>query len=102
MKLWLYQLEKKPYFSYGKRAEIKKVSKLLLTLILTHGEAIWIFIVTPGGRLKREIKYKGGVSVLLLLILYFSLTNLHGLNSSNNLDRLICVRRGVRGSCDHS
>ena len=27
--------------------------------------------------------------LLLLLILYFSLTNLHGLNSSNNLDRLI-------------
>ena len=27
--------------------------------------------------------------LLLLLILHFSLTNLHGLNSSNNLDRLI-------------
>ena len=72
MKLWLYQLEKKPYFPYGKRAEIKKVSKLLLTLILTHGEAIWIFIVTPGGRLKREIKYKGGsICVIIINSLFF-------------------------------
>ena len=43
-KLWLYKLEKEPYFPYGKRAQIGKVSKLLLILILTHGTAIWIFI----------------------------------------------------------
>ena len=51
-KLWLYQLEREPYFPYGKRAQIGKVSKLLLILIITHGTAIWIFIRTPGGRLK--------------------------------------------------
>ena len=35
-KLWLYQLEKKPYFLYGKRTQIGNVSKSLLILILTH------------------------------------------------------------------
>ena len=41
-KLWLYQLKKEPYFPYEKRAQIGKVSKLLLILILTHGTAIWV------------------------------------------------------------
>ena len=37
----VYQLEKKPYFPYGKRVQIEKVSKLLLILIiLTHATAI--------------------------------------------------------------
>ena len=43
--------EKKPYFRYGKLAQIGKISKLLLILILTYGTAIFIFIRTPGGRL---------------------------------------------------
>ena len=43
--------EKKPYFPYGKLAQIGKISKLLLVLILTYGTAISIFIRTPGGRL---------------------------------------------------
>ena len=37
----VYQLEKKPDIPYGKRAQIEKVSKLLLILIiLTHATAI--------------------------------------------------------------
>ena len=42
--------EKKPYFPYGKLAQIGKISKLLLVVILTYGTAISIFR-TPGGRL---------------------------------------------------
>ena len=45
-------MEKEPYFPHGKRAQIGKISKLLLILILTLGIAIWIFIRTLGGRLK--------------------------------------------------
>ena len=35
-----------------KRAQIGKVSKFLLILILAHGTAIWTFVRAPGGRLK--------------------------------------------------
>ena len=39
-KIWVYRLEKKPYFTYGKKNQIGKVSTLLLILILSHGTAI--------------------------------------------------------------
>ena len=39
-KLWLYQLEKEPYFPYGKGAQIEKVNKLLLILIVTYRTVI--------------------------------------------------------------
>ena len=52
-------MEKEPYFPYGKRNQIGKVSKLLLIIILAHATAIWIFIRTPGVRLKGKINNKG-------------------------------------------
>ena len=47
-----YGISWKRYPTYGKTAQIGKVSKLLLNVILTHRTAIWMFIRTPGGRLK--------------------------------------------------
>ena len=59
-KLWIYQLKKEPYFPYEKRAQIRKVSKLLLILILTHRQ-LFEYLFELGGRLKRQINYKRGV-----------------------------------------
>ena len=36
----MYQLEKEPYFPYGKGAQIEKVNKLLLILIVTYRTVI--------------------------------------------------------------
>ena len=51
-KLRLNLLGKEPYFPNGKIAQIGNVNKLLLILSLRHGTALWIFLQTPGGRLK--------------------------------------------------
>ena len=59
-KLWIYQQKKEPYFPYEKRAQIGKVSKLLLILILTHRQ-LFEYLLELGGKLKRKINDKGGV-----------------------------------------